>query len=327
MEPHRYRVSGCELVSDVPLALPQPVADGKPTQSLGRVAHSIRLRLAPVPRPSEPIVWDVERRRAGHEPPWLSVARLEGAHLLRAHGYADFWVSPAVDEVLCAVEEGLSPEALEHLLLDGILPQLLHLVGFTSFHASAVADARGRVAALMGASGSGKSTLAGSFAEAEQTAAGAVLVGDDTVSLSLGDSKVTVYASYPRVRLWADSAGVLFDAESEDEQAKAHIAVRSSGTKELTLAAVFALVPNAAEPYVQPLGRRDAVVELAKHLDRLLPRDRQQLRREFDTLDALTKIVPVARLGVPHDYDRLGEVRALVSAHAFRGSETPGCSL
>jgi len=319
MEPHRYAMSGCELVSDIPFALPQSAPVRAAAGPSVKTIHSIRIRLAPVSLPSEPFAWDVQRHKPDEDEPWLSVVRVASAHVLRVHGCADFWVSPSADEVHCDVEEGVTPEALEHVLLDGVLPQLLHLVGFTSFHASAVADHKGRTVALMGESGSGKSTLAGSLAEVSGTAPGAMtLVGDDTLCLSVRSAGVTVYSSYPSVRLWADSADALFAASGDDEEAKSHIAVRASGAIDLQLVQAFLLVPDVAEPYVEPLRRRDAIVELAKHLDRLLPQDRQQLRKEFDTLEALTKLVPVARLGVPHDYDRLGEVRQLVAGHIRR---------
>jgi len=322
VEPHRYSVSGCVLVSDVPLALPQPAPVRRGQEPDATKAHCIRVRFGSVTLPPEPFQWDVQRPGLREDEPWLSVVRVAGAHVLRVHGCADFGVNASADDVVCDVEEGITPEVLEHVLLDGILPQLLHLVGFTSFHASAIADPSGRVVALMGASGSGKSTLAGSLADASAPTANQdamALVGDDTLSLSVQDDHVKVYSSYPRVRLWADSAGALFDAPgSDEEEAKSHIAVRPCNASELELVHVFALVPDAAELFVEPLRRRDAIVELAKHLDRLLPHDREQLRKEFDTLEALTNLVPVSRLGVPHDYGRLAEVRSMLAGHLRR---------
>jgi hypothetical protein len=70
----------------------------------------------------------------------------------------------------------------------------------------------------------------------------------------------------------------------------------------------------ASTAAILELSRRDAVVELSRHLHRIDPRDRAMLDRELDLLAELVRRVRVARLRLGHRYDGMDVVGELILA-------------
>ncbi|NIO13431.1 MAG: serine/threonine protein kinase, partial [Gammaproteobacteria bacterium] len=85
---------------------------------------------------------------------------------------------------------------------------VLRLRGVLSLHASVI-DINGEAVGFMGAAGAGKSTLAAAFAKK-----GFAVMSDDILALKPGDSAPFAQPGYPRLRLWPDSAVVLFGSAS-----------------------------------------------------------------------------------------------------------------
>ena len=83
---------------------------------------------------------------------------------------------------------------------------VLHLRGFTCFHASA-ALIGGSAVAFVGLSGTGKSTIVGALARG-----GYPILGDDTAVLEEISEEFCIRPTYPHLRLWPDSASILFGA-------------------------------------------------------------------------------------------------------------------
>jgi hypothetical protein len=311
----RYTLCGLELQSELELDLPNdPEA---------RPRHRITLRAAPAPLFDDPGAWAVVRHRRSEPDPWLSVAHVDGAHLLRAHGTADFRISPDLSELSCAVLPTVPDEIFLHALVDGVLPQLVGLLGYVSLHASAVAAEGGRGGGgeagatylFLGDSGAGKSTLAATLVHRGPFR----LVSDDTVALSLpataDAAAIEVHRSYAQIRLHDDSALGVFgpDVWAEAAEVKARIALPPPRGP-LHLAALFVLEPADGGLELARMKRTEAVGAVARHLDRLYPDDRDALAREFEQLERIVATVPAFRARVPHDYARADEVVRAFSA-------------
>ncbi len=309
-----YVVSGVRLESNVslPSLLRASAADRH------RPALRLRLRWGSPERVER---WDFHRTVDGDAKPWLSVLRQPESYLLRVHGIADFRVDGHGRELDCTCKPGAPLGLVEHVLLDQILPQVLQLRGMPTFtfHASAVERAGGKAIAFAGPAGSGKSTLAGSLAP------DVGLVCDDCLAVCLDGPGVVVLPSYPSVRLRADSLRALL---SDDQNA----ALPAAGDKwrasmptrveSLVLEGIYLLRPADGEPTIVTLSRRDALVALAQHLDRLDPDDRERIAAEIDPLAELVARVWVAELRFPHRYETLAAVRAVIEADAARRADT-----
>jgi len=192
-----YALSGLFLHSERPLAtLP---GSSEPSSTQGTIHFETTSQRFPTPED-----WLVVRTFPQEERAWLSAARVAGGYLLRVHDLADFVVDAGGTKVLCAPEPGCDEATLEQLLVDQILPQVLHLRGRFSLHASSVAWTSDAVVGFAGLSGAGKSTLAASLAQ------GRSLVSDDCLAITLSSAGVLVHPSYPSARLCRDSAQALF---------------------------------------------------------------------------------------------------------------------
>ncbi len=101
----------------------------------------------------------------------------------------------------------MSLEDLMVYLLGSVFAFVLRLRGFTVLHASA-AVIRGNAVAFVGKGGAGKSTIVGALARG-----GYPILSDDAVVLEEASEEFGIRPAYPHVRLWPDSAFILFGAK------------------------------------------------------------------------------------------------------------------
>lgn len=128
---------------------------------------------------------------------------------------AEFRITRDATLVCGRLQPGVPEFTGRHLLLNQILPLALSRRGRLVLHAGAVAIG-GEVFAFIGPTGSGKSTLVAACANA-----GAEVVADDSVVISLDGDRWMAWPSYPAIRLWS-SAASLIGWESGDGSAAAH---------------------------------------------------------------------------------------------------------
>ncbi len=299
-----YALLGLLLESDQPLTT---IGDPIAVPSGPRVRFEIRSNLV-VPEVAD---WMFVQPFEDDSRPWMSAGRLDGAFLLRIHDRADFVIDEKGDEILCRPCPGYGRQAVEHLMTHHILPYVLQLRGQPSLHASAVLMGGQNVAAFVGSSGSGKSTLAASWG---------TVVCDNCLAVRLRNSTVQVLPSHPAVRLEHDSARALLGERVELPQQCPPLTKffapmpAVGGTAPLLLQRLYLLQTADQPPQITPLSRRDAIVELAAHVQRLDPDNHQLLANEFVLLDKLTERVPVAWLRYRHQYQDLGRVHQSLRA-------------
>lgn len=195
MTRHRYRHYGLTL--EVNQALQGVAPAGSQTSDItievlepGRLAGSEHEWEMPDPSVA---IW----RAPGEGGGWLRLR----------YALDDEWVEFIVDDAGAALwlsrSETVRLEEATELLLGPVFSCVLRQRGLTCIHA-AVVRLDNRLIALVGDSGAGKSTTALALVQE-----GAALVSDDIAVLTKTDRRITVACGAPRIRMRADSAGLL----------------------------------------------------------------------------------------------------------------------
>ena len=173
-----YRAHGLVLASEIELPELAPLGIAFDT------APDVRIRVGEV------------ARLDGDRPPGLDVvARPDGAAFVEVPGVARYLAKDGRNIIVAPDGEAHSGSVRTFLL--GIAMTLIcHQRNFLTLHASAVAFGD-RVVAFAGDSGAGKSTMAAHCVEA-----GASLVADDLLRVSITDDGLSAHPGVPQFRLW-----------------------------------------------------------------------------------------------------------------------------
>jgi hypothetical protein len=203
-------------------------------------------------------------------------------------------------------------EAVRKDVLGRVLAVALHQEGVITLHGSAV-ELGGVAVAFLAPKYHGKSTTAATLVES-----GARLLADDLVAVSPGPDP-SVMPSVPRVQLWSDSAERMARASGSvrgDERApKLQVGwndpARTASTA-APLSAVYLLTPVRPETCEEVRRDRVPIVEAtlallgqAKIGGLLGVRQRSEL---LQRMGDLAERVPVYRLLIPRDFERLSEL-------------------
>lgn len=249
---------------------------------------------------------------------WASFYRYEGAYLVRFWDLADFEVAGDGRDVCCWPTVAASPQTIEHLYINQVLPLALSRQRRLVFHASAV-EAAGVALAFFGPSGRGKSTLAASFATN-----GSPFLNDDALLLVTQQDQVEVQPGQPFVRLWEDSQAVLVGGRATlgptaQYSSKARVLADDAiafchETRPLGLA-FFLGEGDGPDVSILPVDPSSALIELVKHSFLLDVEDRDVLAWHFGCLSLLASRCIWLRLDYPRRFEKLAQVRHAVLAH------------
>ena len=200
-------------------------------------------------------------------------------------------------------------------LLGGVFSVALHLQGLLSLHGSGV-GIDGAAVAFLANKGSGKSTLATALCDG-----GCTLITDDMLPVHPG-MPVTAWPSMPAVRLLHDSASHLRYASGQTHPVtnKYHVNELPSHQVEMSrlpLAAVYELAPVAARENVPAVERirvsgTAAVGTLLRHHRAGTAIGGAESMNLFLRASDIVRSVPVYRLQVARDFNRLPEVVATI---------------
>lgn len=202
----------------------------------------------------------------------LKVWRLVKERLFRLL-YADgteFFVNDSGTEIYANWPDSSTREDASIYLLGPVLGFALRLRGTPCLHASAV-EIGGRAVALLGAGQAGKSTTAAAFARL-----GYPVLTDDVAPLLDRDGVPYLQPAYPQLRLWPDSAALLYGSEEALPRltptwSKRALDLASHGhtfqSEPLPLAAMYVLGDRAddSEPRVESLTGRERLRTLLAH--------------------------------------------------------------
>jgi hypothetical protein len=220
-------------------------------------------------------------------------------------------------------------EAVRKDVLGRVLAVALDQEGTITLHGSAVAIG-GVAVAFLAPKFHGKSTTATALVNA-----GGRLLADDLVPVTGGELPM-VLPSVPVVQLWADSAahvaGAATPVTPDQVAPKLQVAWRASDRNAATavpLAAVYLLAPIRSDADAVVTRARLPGVEAALALlgqakvGALLG-----VERRSDLLGRLVKLgerIPVYRLEIPRDFQRIGELTtSLITWHAGGASPDAG---
>ena len=289
-------ICGRTIASELPLREygPEPLEGN---------AVDLHLLLGPE-REETPIKRDaiVNEHRIG-ETPFLTIARRDDGHAIRAHGHGDFIIDSTRAKVTCFPLPGAQHTILAQLFVDRVLPNTISSASSPVFHSSVVAY-QTRAVMFVGDPGLGKSTLASALCPPFDW------MCDDAAALEQRGARFDVHASYSFARLFDDSLGAMGGSREHRASARNHKwrLKQQTPVRRASLSAVISL--GADEPLqMTRLSQRDAVAELARHLYRLDPLDRRSLIDELPTLQQLSESAVVARFDYPRRFDALNEVR------------------
>jgi hypothetical protein len=258
--------------------------------------------------------------------PWAEFYRSGDRILVRFPDYADFELSSDGRRVVCAPTPDVSPETIEHLYFNQILPLVLGRLGKLVFHASAV-EIGGFAVAFPAPSGRGKSSLAAAFA-----ADGNPFLTDDGLVLEPVEGGYEVQPSHPSLRLWEDSRERLVGPDTGTAAPVSYTAkVRLLAGEELPhcdfpkrlLAAYFLGDRAVTEIMFRPLSAVEGLIEWAKHSFMLDVQDQGLIATHFDRVAALAKAVPCVALDYPRNYDVLPDILHAIRAQVRNASPSP----
>jgi hypothetical protein len=250
---------------------------------------------------------------------WADFYHIDSGYLLRFPDLADFTVSADGGDIAAYPMPGVSEQTIDHLYLNQVFPLALSRQFKLVLHASAV-EIENFAVAFLGMSGRGKSTLATSFATN-----GHRFLTDDGLQLEKAAHGYLIQPSHPSIRLWDDSRLALmpetartappvdFTPKSrflaDDEVAYCDVA--------RPLRCMYFLGEGNTETIsIEPVGGRDAMIELVRHTFLLDIEEREMLMHHFGQLTELARIPMFFRLDSPRHYEMLPQVRDAVIQHA-----------
>lgn len=252
--------------------------------------------------------------------PWLHCARVDSGYIVEFPNLATFVFAPPDNSIRCIPHRLTPPHTLHHLLLDQVLPLVLHHRGKEVLHGAAVATPYG-ACAFVGRTGSGKSTLAASF-----LASGYSVLTDDCVVLDTSGEDIVIIPTYPGLRLWDDAIVALFDVHGSYAPVThynpklrftAAASSRAFCPSITPLAGIYVLDADETEQAASVstverplLTKRNALMTLLSLAFKLDIEDHDRLTREFDFLHRLVTQVPVRRLVIPDSFQALPDIRA-----------------
>jgi hypothetical protein len=304
-----YSAFGLTLVSDTPVPGLQAAAPG-PAPPI-----HVRFGTAPVSpaREGPGRLWYPAPEQSAAEA-GLTV-RLLGGGLWFRFRYEDgteFDVDRAGAEVRARWAAASTFEDTVTYLLGPVLGFVLRLRGRTCLHASAVAVG-GRALALVGPVGAGKSTTAAALA-----GRGCPVLADDVLPLEPRGGDVLAHPAYPRLRLWPDSARLLYGAEDALppltptwDKCYLDLAARDGAfcPRALPLGAVYLLGERGTgpgAPAVRAVPGPAGLLALVQHTYVNYLLDRAMRGREFALLGRVAAGVPVREAAAPAGAAHLG---------------------
>ncbi len=226
-----------------------------------------------------------------------------------------FLISKDTKEVWASSPEPLTLEDTLAYFLGPIMGFILRLRGTLGLHASSIVYG-GKAFALLGFAGAGKSTTAAAFAKL-----GLKILSDDLSALEIRDGMYWVQPGYPYVRLWPQSAEILFGSGDAlprltPNWEKCYFDLMPSAsfqTQSVPLAAIYFLEDrNQAEPMISSLAPAEGFIMMTANTNANYLLTKEMRAKEFAVLEHLVKQVPLRRVRPHTDSSRLNALCQLI---------------
>lgn len=207
-----------------------------------------------------------------------------------------------------------SPETLQHLLVDQVLPRVIAHEGNLVLHAAALQRDGGTIV-LLGDTGRGKSTLSASL-----QARGWTLLGDDALIISGKDNAFFGEATYKSLRLLPDSIAALYPS-APDLEPVAHYTEKQrvvqpvnprQGKMPIQAFFILAAKPQDDNVSVKRISAAKTCIELITNSFALDPTDIDLAKQKLSIASDMATHIPGFALSYPRDYARLAEVHEAI---------------
>lgn len=208
-------------------------------------------------------------------------------------------------KIVVSPESGSEENGFRFLVSGIALGLLLHLRGFITLHASAVAI-QGRAIAFIGQTGMGKSTTAAAL-----HARGHPIITDDLLVLNTMEDSVRAYPGFPHLKLTPESIAKSVNEDPDhvpkidpDGPKRSFAAEKNFLRDPLPLQSIYALDYQeeklntaSSSPYSEAIGGKEAIIELVRnsYVARLFPKEAVS-ERHLRCSSELAQTVPVYRL-------------------------------
>jgi len=264
------------------------------------------------------VAW-LDHKRNPDGSTWLSIAKIKSDYLLHFSEIVSFYISLEDQTITSFPAPEIPQHTITHLLLDQVLPRVLHHQAGLVLHASSVVIGDYAVG-FMGVSGAGKSTMSASLCQE-----GCPLVADDVLRLTLEDEQVLASPGYPGLRLWSSSLDVLSESTARGQQVahysdKVRVPTRADlpfCDAPVPLQCIFLLntLDEIHAIQIEELSARESLIELLKASFILDVTDKHSLIRDQHLLAQLVRQVPVFKLTYPHDLSAISDVHQAILTH------------
>lgn len=301
-----YRFGDLLLSSEIPFSQLPRVPEGRPECSFRRPCGP---EGASFDGP-----WDHHWRSTAGEVA-LSCSREGARYRLDLPSLGIFSIDDDGASISCRLRGAPSPEAVEHGVVDQVLPRILVHRGRLVLHAGAIETPDGAIA-FIGDSGRGKSTLCAAFA-----AAGFPVLGDDGLVVRRRDPEgFETLPTYPGLRLLPGPLEFVFGSEAKGTPVaggapKKRLAAAANGfvhcERPVPLRAIYQL-DDGPRITIQPMSGPDAFVTLVRSTYHLHLGDARRSAVLFEQLAALLDAVPLRRLAYPRRLSLLPALRDAV---------------
>ena len=256
-------------------------------------------------------------------------------YLLHFHHQINFGLDFDQGKIHCYPFKPLPHSAIEHLILNQVLPLALSHLGRFVLHASGVVVNQG-VVAFTGVSGQGKSTISTSLCQK-----GYPLITDDCLTIEQGENEFMVIPGYPGIRLWGNMSRNLFAKENfkklDEYKANQKYAL-NLGSKNLQycenkvhLKWIFVLDSNKeitckkdTKIKIETIAPQQGVIEFLKQSFRLDKRSSDALAYEFNRLIRIASSVRFRKITYPHNFSLLPKITAAILEHIEEGERANG---
>ena len=293
-----YRLYGLVVganapIGGAPLAPPDAVAD-------------LNIEFNPLDVPSllregTTVIEELPRNAAGD--PLFTLFRRGDDYLFDFPDGAQFLIAADAAHVRASWPPHLDATLAAIYFINTVMAFILRLRGHEVLHASA-ALIDGSAVAFIGPSGAGKSTIAACLARR-----GFPILSEDVTALVEAGDRFFVLPAHARIRLWPDSAALLYGSADElpllaGDDWKRYTDVDSCAPlagQSFELTAIYSLDDRrdaTMQPSVQPLAERDALLDLIANTYHNI-RDPRLAPASFERLGRLVERVAL-RLAVPH---------------------------
>ena len=195
-------------------------------------------------------------------------------------------------------------------LLGVLMSILLRQRGLLVLHAAGLAK-DGKAVAFVGDSGWGKSTLAGYFVQQ-----GYRLLNDDVLALDVNSIPIQVVPGFPQIKFrpeaehWLGARYEALPSLHPNSPKRIDAPVEQFQEASLPISRLYVLEgAGRAETRIEPLGGREAILELVRHTRMTNVMHAAEVRAQhLQQCALLVQNVPVQRLIRKKDLDALGEI-------------------